>query len=409
MATSILDGILASVSPEMKQALASSLGESPTAVQSGLGTAAAATLAGLASKAGDGNFLNQIISMVSGSSGQSILSSLSSLGSTGAVSGGVGDLVNRFLPMVFGGQQNQVTSLLSQKAGISSSSAMTLLQSAVPLILGFFARMHASGSLTPSSLGSMLTAEAPNLQKYLPAGLLSGLPSTAGVTNRAVATERVVEEKAKGINWLALLGILGALLLIWLVYRAFSNHTVDTKPVANATSDAVNTATTAVTNTANSAWAALGEFFKVKLPDGTELNVPQLGVENKLITYLNDPSKPVDKDTWFDFDRLLFDTGKATLQPASDEQLKNIAEILQAYPKVKVKIGGYTDNTGDAAANMKLSQDRADNVKAELVKMGVSADRIEAQGYGEEHPVADNSTEEGKQKNRRIALRVTEK
>jgi len=409
MATSILDGVLGLVTPEMKQALASRLGESPTAIQSGLGTAAAATLGGLVSKAGDSNFLNQILSLVSGSSGQNILGSLSTLGSNGPT-GGMSDMVGKFLPMVFGGQQSQVTNLLAQKAGLGASSAAGLLQSAVPLILGFFARMHASGSLSTSSLGSMLTAEAPNLQKYLPSGFLSNLsPVASGVSGRVAAAEHVVEEKAKGMNWMALLGVLIALLVVWFVYRALQGSKADTQPVTTAATDAVNSAANTASNTANSAWAALGAFFKTKLPDGTELNIPQYGVENKLIQYLEDSSKPVDKDTWFDFDRLLFDTGKATLQPASDEQLNNIAAILKAFPKVKIKIGGYTDNTGDAAANLKLSQDRADNVKAELVKLGMAPDRIEAQGYGVDHPVADNGTDEGRQKNRRISLRVIEK
>jgi OOP family OmpA-OmpF porin len=403
--TSILDGVMAMVTPEMKQSIASRLGESPSAIQSGLGTAAAATLGGLVSKAGDSNFLNQILSLVSGSSGQNILSSLSNLGSSGPT-GSISDIVSRFLPMVFGGQQNQVTSLMSQRAGISSSAATGLLQSVVPLILGFFAKMHASGSLSTNSLGSMLSAEGPNLQKYLPTGFLSSFSSaTSGVTSRAVAAEHAVEEKAKGMNWMAILGVLVALLVVWFVYRALQGSNVDTKPVTTAATNAVNSAT----NTANAAWAALGSFFKTTLPDGTELNIPQYGVENKLLQFLQDNSKPVDKDTWFDFDRLLFDTGQATLQPASDEQLHNIAAILKAYPNVKIKIGGYTDNTGDKAANLKLSQDRANNVMAELEKMGIAPDRLEAQGYGEDHPVADNSTEEGRQKNRRISLRVTQK
>ncbi len=111
----------------------------------------------------------------------------------------------------------------------------------------------------------------------------------------------------------------------------------------------------------------------------------------------------------FDFDRLLFDTGAATLQPASHEQLSNIAAILKAFPKAKVTIGGYTDNTGDAAANLAFSQSRADNVMAELVKLDVDPARMNAKGYGEEHRVADNAPEDGRQKNRRISLHVTEK
>jgi OOP family OmpA-OmpF porin len=173
--------------------------------------------------------------------------------------------------------------------------------------------------------------------------------------------------------------------------------------------NAATATTQAVGNAASSAWAALGDMIKVKLPDGTVLNAPALGVEARLVKYLDDANATVSDDTWFDFDRLLFDTGAATLQPASQEQLGNIAAILKAYPKAKVVIGGYTDNTGDAAMNVKLSQQRADNVMAELAKQGVDPSRMSAKGFGEEHPVADNATEEGRQKNRRISLHITEK
>jgi outer membrane protein OmpA-like peptidoglycan-associated protein len=145
------------------------------------------------------------------------------------------------------------------------------------------------------------------------------------------------------------------------------------------------------------------------LPDGVELKVPEFGIESKLTAFIEDPGKPADKTTWFDFDRLLFDTGKATLQPASQEQLQNVAAILKAFPKVHARIGGYTDTTGDAAANLALSQDRATNVMNELVKLGVPAGSLDAKGYGPEHSVADNATEEGRAKNRRISIRVTEK
>ena len=407
MATSILDGVLSMVTPEMKQALASRLGESPTAVQSGLGTAAAATLGGLVSKAGDTSFLNQIIGLVSGSSGQGILSNLSSIASTGTTSG-ISDIVSRFLPMVFGGQQNQVTNLMTQRAGISPTAASSLLQTAVPLILGFFAKLHASGSLNTSSLANMLTAEGPNLQKFLPTGFLSNFSSTAaGASSRMVAAEHRAEDKVKGMNWMAVLGVLVALFVVWFVYRALEGSKTST--TAAVASNVVGNAASNAATTASNAWASLGSFYKTTLPDGTELNIPQYGVENKLIAFIQDNSKPVDTNTWFDFDRLLFDTGSATLQPASDEQLRNIAEIMKAYPNVKIKIGGYTDNTGDKAANQKLSADRANNVLAELEKLGVAPDRLEAQGYGEDHPVADNTTDEGKQKNRRISLRVTAK
>jgi outer membrane protein OmpA-like peptidoglycan-associated protein len=145
------------------------------------------------------------------------------------------------------------------------------------------------------------------------------------------------------------------------------------------------------------------------LPGNVSLNIPSNGIEARLLAFIQDPSKSVEPATWFDFDRLLFNTDSATLRPESQEQLGNIAAILKAYPNVRVKIGGYTDNTGDPQSNLNLSQDRANGVMAELVALGISPERLEAQGYGEQFPVADNSTAEGRAKNRRVSMRVTQK
>jgi len=83
-----------------------------------------------------------------------------------------------------------------------------------------------------------------------------------------------------------------------------------------------------VADQARDAWAALSKFFRKKLPSGVELNIPELGVENRLIAFIEDAQRPVDEKLWFSFDRLTFETGKATLKPESQEQLKNIAESL---------------------------------------------------------------------------------
>ena len=86
-----------------------------------------------------------------------------------------------------------------------------------------------------------------------------------------------------------------------------------------------------------------------------------------------------------------------------------MADVLKAYPNVNVKLGGYTDNTGNANSNLKLSAERAASVKTELVGMGIADSRLDAEGYGQEHAVASNDTEEGRAQNRRIAIRVTKK
>lgn len=117
----------------------------------------------------------------------------------------------------------------------------------------------------------------------------------------------------------------------------------------------------------------------------------------------------VDFDTWFSFDRLEFETGSATLRESSQEQLQNIAAILKAYPAVDLKIGGYTDDVGEDASNLELSQSRATHTMNALVELGVASSRLAAEGYGERYPVAGHDTADGRQRNRRIDIRVTKK
>jgi len=164
-----------------------------------------------------------------------------------------------------------------------------------------------------------------------------------------------------------------------------------------------------IADTAAPAARNLGTFTDKRLPSGIALNIPMSGIESKLINFIEDPSQQVDRETWFSFDRLEFETDSAQLKPTSQEQLRNIAEILKAHPQVNVKIGGYTDNVGDDAHNLKLSADRASTTRNAIVALGIDGSRLASEGYGEKHPVADNSMEEGRQRNRRIDLRVTKK
>ncbi len=157
--------------------------------------------------------------------------------------------------------------------------------------------------------------------------------------------------------------------------------------------------------------AVAAAAYMYKLSSGFDLKGNNGGIEQLLIGFIEDKTKVVDKTTWFSFDQLSFQTGKAELDmDKSKAQLENINEILKAYPATKLKLGGYTDNVGKAEDNKKLSQQRAEAVMKALVTMGTKADRLEAEGYGQEFPVcAANDTEECKAKNRRIDVRVSAK
>lgn len=151
----------------------------------------------------------------------------------------------------------------------------------------------------------------------------------------------------------------------------------------------------------------------LKLKDGVRQVIGANSTESKLYQFLIDPSKEVDltdptKD-WIGFDRIYFDTNKATLTNESLWQLSNVASILKRFPAAKVKIGGYTDSSGKPFTNLLLSKKRAEAAKEALVSLGVPADHLVAAGYGVLDNIASNDTEEGRALNRRVSLQVTQK
>lgn len=102
-----------------------------------------------------------------------------------------------------------------------------------------------------------------------------------------------------------------------------------------------------------------------------------------------------------------FETGTATLKPESDAILSEVARILSEHPELLlVEVQGHTDERGSPDLNRKLGQERAESVTAWLTAKGIEASRLVAKGYGSDQPIGDNSTEEGRAKNRRVELRV---
>ncbi len=113
-----------------------------------------------------------------------------------------------------------------------------------------------------------------------------------------------------------------------------------------------------------------------------------------------------DPPRHYRLDNVHFDFDKATLRPDSYDQLKELLEWLQRHEEIKIEIAGHTDNIGADAHNLKLSQERANTIRNYLTGKGIKATRLTAKGYGAAEPVADNSTEEGRQLNRRTEVRI---
>lgn len=402
MTSSIFSSLLSTVDTRRVDEIASHLGESPEAVSHGLEATTASLIGGLANKAGDSNWMNQIFKLVSQAPAEvnvsDLANSITDPRRGSAVSSSLLNSGKSFLSMIFGSNQSSILDAIGRSTGLRSSIISSLMSMAAPLLMSALGRFVRENRTNPSGLKDLLIHEGESVSGFLPPGfsnlLAGGAPSpayTAAANTRPVAIGTIVEPESR--NWLWLIP---ALLLIGpLLYWGWTRiRPAVEAPPALATP-------TAVTN--------LGRFIQVILPGGVTLNIPQYGVESQLLTFIQDPSKSPDQNVWFNYDRLLFNTDSTTLRPESGEQLRNIAAIMTAYPKVHLKIGGYTDNVGDADSNLRLSQDRANAVMAELVRLGVAPERMEAQGYGEQYPVADNTTADGRAKNRRISVNVTEK
>ncbi len=142
-----------------------------------------------------------------------------------------------------------------------------------------------------------------------------------------------------------------------------------------------------------------------KLPSGVELAFRPFGAEDRLLRALETPQAPAGAE--ITLDQVAFDPAKTALQPAARAQLRNVAEIMKAYPRLKIAIKAYTDNNGNKAYNVKLSKARAKGVAQAIAGAGVDAARIAAEGLGAAHAVAADAWVANYAAIRRVSLSVT--
>ena len=105
-------------------------------------------------------------------------------------------------------------------------------------------------------------------------------------------------------------------------------------------------------------------------------------------------------------DNLIFQLGKAKIEPASFAELDEVVKMLQTYPKMVIQLEGHTDTKGDPKQNMKLSQERVDAVKDYLVSKGVTKNKVKTKAFGGTQPLSRADTEEAHKMNRRVQVRI---
>ncbi|MEY4539107.1 MAG: hypothetical protein RLZZ306_864 [Bacteroidota bacterium] len=426
------------LTPEMISKAANLVGEDTGSTATAMSGILPAIMGSVVGKASTPEGASGIMSMLS-SGGQDggMMNNLGSMLSGGASTDSTMSAGSGILSSLLGDKVSGIVNVISNFAGIKSGSANSLMSLAAPMVMGIIGKQVSGSNMSVNGLMSLLSSQKEHVAAAMPAGLgdklggllgmgslFSGASSmVSGVTNDASKTvtgatnyaRETVEDTSNGLpKWLLPL-IIGAIVIAGLLY--FMRGCNKTPETVSTSMDSLSTDMSAgmdsmassAGNAVSSATDAVKKLFMLKLPDGSEIEVPEGSLEDQIVKFIQDDSQKVDKKTWFNFDRLLFDTGKSTLKAESKEQIEKTVAILKAFPKVKIKIGGYTDNVGNADSNMKLSAERATVVMDAIVAGGIDKSRLESEGYGDKNPVSTNETEEGKAMNRRIAISVREK
>jgi len=388
MAYSLFEMVNSVISPEDISSISSILGENERGISKAIGAAIPFVLKTISDRSSsDNDFVHTLISQATASG---VIDNITGLfkGDAGLLGKGSG-----MISSLLGNRSGVISSLISSYAGVKPSSASTILSCITPVALGMIGRQ--TQDMDAGQIQAWLSSRDPAIYESIPAGLnISSLPLSDETKPTAVYEQ---EKKAEGMPvWaLPLLLLVSAAMLIWYFTGRVSME--KTKP------EVVSTTTAAEV-------PVVKQTLKVELPNGVVLDAYQGGIEDQLVRFLKNSSAVAGKDLWFDFDNLNFAVGTAEISPESQVQIDNIAAILRAFPKAKIKIGGYTDKTGDESGNMALSENRAEAVKAALVTAGVGGQVTDAEGYGSQFAkVPAEAPESSRLKDRRVSVSVREK
>jgi OmpA-OmpF porin, OOP family len=385
MAVNLVELVKGYLTPDILQKAGSFVGESESATQKAMNGIVPTLIAAFANQASttsgaeklsrmldagkyDGSALNNLGSLFSG--GESIRKSITE--------------GKDILGSLLGNKTEGLVDQIARFAGIRTGSASSLLALAVPLIMNLLGRQRSTIGQSPSALASLLGEQKGFLSSLLPAGIGSLLGWTGYETARPRETTAYVAPKLQTESWFVPMLVLSGIVLAALAWLLSRPTPVQEIPVAA---------------------RPAARMADLSLPGGMKVSVPEGSFNYSLHQWLAGTSDTTVPKR-FVFDNLNFETGSTKLTPESVPTVDSLVAILKAYPNVAVSLEGHTDNTGDAAANKKLSLDRAVTVKEIMVQGGITEARIGTDGYGEEKPIASNQNEEGRAKNRRTELVV---
>lgn len=311
-----------------------------------------------------------------------------------------------WLSLIFGKKSEELLHAVAAYTGADARTTTPVLNAIVPVCLSYIGEhVKANNNFSSSHLSTWLSSQLNAIKNLLPqdarfSNILNERNPLQSQGN--LHTLPASQSESRGSSNLLLWVLLGLLFvaLCWYLMRSCNHDQPQTTIPENV--DTIHQ---------NEAPLEVRESLKVKLVNGVEIDAYKNGIEDSLVKCLNNPLCKASKDAWFDFDNLNFKAGSDSLTSESLKQVKNIAEVLNAYPAVKVKIGGYADRSGDSTKSWQLSAKRAIAVYNEIKAQGAKENQLAGtEGYGWQFAkYPSTAPESDRRKDRRISLQLREK
>lgn len=414
MSLNIIDLIKGQLGSAFVSQAASQLGESEAGISKAVSGLLPVIVGGLANNSDNPAVLDSI----SNASSQGVLGNLLDTASNNS-------MISGLLTSIFGDKLSGIINTIATYAGISNNSSSSLLNLVTGATVGSVGKYATENNLDKSGISSLLNDQKGVVSTLLPAGLSlaslnvgdwakgykfdndkDAIAPTPHEEPKIEVTRSVADggtfpnsptPSEGGSIWKWLLPLLLLIAAGYFLWKQCEKK--ETTTTTTLSGDSLNT----VNDTMSTQSGDTTTMTTTKVDEDIDLNGTALkgykgGLEDQMITFLksdgykNAANDDALKNQWYDFDHVNFKINSSNaLEAGSEGQLQNLVAILKVYPDAKIKIGGYTDKTGDEAKNKKLSADRAHFIKDWLGKQGVGAQVIAADGYGSEFAKVDAS------------------
>jgi outer membrane protein OmpA-like peptidoglycan-associated protein len=398
MSFNLIESVKEVFSGDMMNKMAGILGESSVNVQQAMQGIIPSILTGILLRADSGD-VQDTLNLATEASRIDILFNLSALASTAGNSKGMD-----FLKNLFGEKTTALSNSIAGFSGVTGQSATSLMCITAPAALGVLGKHVLDSNMNASGLRSYLNGQKKKILNTMPTGIflegIMGFEDLSRISEKLSVSEIPEGRERSGLKWvLPIVLCLIAGIAIWYYMNM-------QKPSENQQQPVTDTVVTSKDTIVPSPDTDNPDI--VKLPNGTPLNARKGSIEDQLLIFLGDPNSKPSRRFSFNFDQLNFNKGSTVISDESMVHLQNVASILKAYPKTKIKIGAFNEKGGDSLFNKTLSENRATAVAAAIKSAGANPKQIVGvEGFGSDFAkYPEDAADSLREKDRRISISV---